>query len=156
MRLNEVCGLRLEDVQDDCFEVTSGKTEAAVRRVPVHPVIQALVDYQLRTSTDGYLVPGLKPGGYDRKRGWSVSKRFGRRMRQLGVPKGVVFHSLRKNFTTALEQARVPRNEIELLLGWQRAGLLSGWGSPPSGERLQPAADQRHQHLLWRETPMPA
>jgi integrase len=131
LRLNEICELTTTDIIDGCFNITSGKSQAAVRMVPIHSTIQPLVSQLVNLpSSDGYLIPGQKRGGADDKRSWETSRRFGRAIRKLEIPKDVVFHSFRKSFTQALEQARVPLNEIELLLGWSRQSLAYGTYSP--------------------------
>ena len=87
-----------------------GKTEAARRIVPVHPELQerGLVDYAT--------VCGDKPLiGCD---GATLAKRFPAYRRDRGVDRqGVVFHSLRRSFTTKLERSNVPSDTAALLLG---------------------------------------
>jgi integrase len=124
MRLNEICEARTEDIKSNRIHIREGKSKAAIRTVPVHPVIAPLVKQLVKNSKDGYLISRLKPGGPDGKRSWNISKRFGRHLRQAGITdRAAVFHSLRANFTTALERARVPLNEIQTLIGHERKEL---------------------------------
>ena len=43
MRTQEVCGLKVTGFQDGCLKVEQGKTKAALRKVPVHPIVLPLV-----------------------------------------------------------------------------------------------------------------
>ena len=53
------------------------------------------------------MFPTFKPGGYDRKLSWSVSKAFGRYRDSLEIPRGTDFHSFRRTFITLMENAGV-------------------------------------------------
>jgi integrase len=128
MRANEIAELEVKDVNDDYFHIPEGKTESSVRNVPIHPVIKALVKECKEKSYDGYLIPGLKRGGEDNKRGHYLIKRLSRLIRvNLGItdPK-VVFHSLRKNFSTALENAQVPEHIAQQIVGHKKQSLTYG------------------------------
>jgi integrase len=144
MRLDEMCGLRTEDVKQDegilyfdlqSYEGRRLKTPAATRRVPVHSELlrigfDAYIGHVL-LHQEPYLFPALKPGGPDGKRSWYASKRFLAYRCSVGVTaRGTVFHCLRKNAATALERAHVPENEAAQLIGHQLGtmtyGLYSG------------------------------
>jgi integrase len=79
-RLDELCALRLDDVHKRSdgwwLSIRQGKTEAAVREVPVHTMAAHVIERR-RKSADGFLFNGLVPGGPDKKRSWNVSKAFG-------------------------------------------------------------------------------
>jgi integrase len=132
MRLNEVCGLRVGDVKPAgriwYFDVTEEggrrvKTEAARRAAPIHSTLIAcgLKKYPGALPKDGLLFPALKPGGPDGKLSWYFSKRFTGYRRACGIDRPrVSFHSLRKNVVTALDNARVPANDIAALVGHER------------------------------------
>ncbi len=47
----------------------------------------------------------------------NFQKRQGRPRKEVELPKGVNFHSLRNTFATHMENAGVPRNHISQLLG---------------------------------------
>jgi len=126
-RLNELAELKLQDVHEDYLSIKEGKTTAALRDVPLHTLLVPLVTYLQQVSTDEYLIPGLLPGGANGRRGHYVSKRFTTLRRKLGITDpGCRYHSLRGNFITALERARVPLNEIESLIGHKRKALAYG------------------------------
>lgn len=138
-RLNELAGLKLEHVYKNRIHVAESKTPAGVRDIPLHPLLVPLVQHLKKTSSDVYLLPGLVGAGEDNKRGHTASKQFTRLRRKLGVTEpGVRFHSLRANFITALEQARVPVNEIQLLVGHKRPSLaLDVYSGGQEFKRLQ-------------------
>lgn len=141
-RLNELCGLRVEDVREadgilylDLVDHPGRrlKTPAAARRVPVHSAILTIGfrEYVERVRGQEYLFPGLTPGGPDGKRSWQATKAFTRLRRRLGLNRpGLVFHSLRNTVATALHEAGVPETEAAALLGHEirtlSYGLYSG------------------------------
>lgn len=122
-RLEELAALRVESVEGESFVVTEGKRQASVRRVPVHPAVAPLVARLVETSRDGYLVPGLLPGGYDKKRGQLIGKRFGYTIRKLGIedPR-VVFHSLRNTVESRMIARGVPLERAQLIVGHESLG----------------------------------
>jgi integrase len=137
MREAEICQLRAGDIQEEdgiTFinvaeqDGAKVKTEAAIRKVPVHPELIScgFLDYVEHVRAQGHkqLFPGLKPGGPDKKLSWYISKAFTVHRRTLGLDRhGLAFHSLRKNVATALERARVPENEAVQLLGHEKMSM---------------------------------
>ena len=59
MRLNEICDLKLAQVGPDWIQVADGKTDAAVRRIPIHTDIKQLAERLVQECKDGYLLSGL-------------------------------------------------------------------------------------------------
>ena len=126
MRQGEICELEAEDVQRQdgvwYFDVTVAKSEAGVRRVPVHSELIRLgfLDY-VKAKGSGPLFPGLTRGGPDKKRGHTLAKRFPAYRREKGVERErIAFHSFRKNFVRALELAMVDRDRAALVVGHER------------------------------------
>ena len=126
MRQGEICELEVQDVkrQDGIwfFDVTAAKSEAGVRRVPVHSELIRLgfLKY-LNHIGSGPLFPGLTPGGPDRKRGHSLAKRFPAYRREKEVDRErIAFNSFRKNFVRALELAKVDRDRAAQIVGHER------------------------------------
>jgi integrase len=117
MRGNEIAELRLEDVTEDYLRVTHGKNNNSIRKVPIHSKIAPLVEHLKSTSKDEYLLEGLTRGGEDKKRYHNIGKKFNRRKAALGFGKDTVFHSFRHSLATALENAGVPRELAELVVG---------------------------------------
>lgn len=149
MRLGEICQLRTSDVRRDgktwYFNVTeeaegqSVKTAAGIRRVPVHSVLirRGLLKYR-KALPDGQLWPALKSGGPDGKLSWYLSKRFTEFRRSADVKRPrLAFHSLRKNFATALDNAGANRDEIAALIGHERGFTLETYSG---GKGLQALA----------------
>jgi integrase len=108
-RLNELCELTDEDVseKDRTMTIREGKTENAIRVIPVHKRVWPILEERLKAASDGQLFSELDPGGPDAKRSWYVSKRFTEyRRKLLGHSGEVDFHSLRRCFATYLERAQ--------------------------------------------------
>lgn len=136
-RLDELASLKVADVverEDGLWlSIREGKTENAVRTIPVHscikPMVERMVKEALATkrNEEGWLFPGLTPGGPDEKRSWNVSKKFTRERRKLEVDDpATVFHSTRKNLIEALEAAEVPLHTAKLLVGHERGDMTYG------------------------------
>lgn len=128
MRGNEIAEIEVKDVHDGYIHIPEGKTDSSVRDVPIHPVIQPLVDSLKEQGKDGYLISGLKRGGEDNKRYHMIGKRFSTLLRnQVKITdKNVVFHSLRKNFSSALENAGVPVTTAEQIVGHRKQSMTYG------------------------------
>jgi integrase len=137
MRLNEIAQLRATDISEEAavafFHVREGdaqsvKTEAGVRRVPIHSelVEAGLLGYVAsRKGREGNLW-GLRPGGPDNKPGHNFSNTFNRYRRSIGVDRPrVAFHSFRKTFVTCLDNAGVPSHDIAAVVGHARGFTLN-------------------------------
>lgn len=156
MRVNEIAETRIEDVHSTHIHVPEGKTESSVRDVPLHPVIRPLVASLKAEAAEvaakakkgqdtGYLVPNLNRGGEDNKRSHCFSKAFGYHVRRkLGIADtGLVFHSLRKNFSRALEEAGVSENLAQQIVGHKKQSMTYGlYSQGVSLKALQEAVDK--------------
>jgi len=137
MRLEEICNIQEKHVFDGCFHVYEGKTEAAARVIPAHPLIKPLLEPMSGTFGKGYLIDGIKGGGYDNKRSWNFQKKLGKLRKKIGIPEGVVFHTLRNTFVTRMENIGVPRNHISQLMGHEDSNMaLSVYSAGLAIERL--------------------
>ena len=126
MRREEIAQLRVGDFELDALIVREGKSPSAIRGVPVHPVIATLIDQLRKHSWDGYLIPGLLPGGADAKRGHYLGKRFGALIRKAGfADPSLVFHTLRHSFIQRCEEGGVPESSAKLLVGHSRRSSLT-------------------------------
>jgi integrase len=143
-RINELAELKLTDVDDDAWRVTSGKSDAAVRYVPLTPTIRPLVARLKKASTDKYLFPGLLSGGTDNRRSHMVSKRFGASIRRLGfADPALTFHSLRNTLIQNLEEAGAVQSTVQLVVGHARSSITyGGYSKGISQEKLQQAVAQ--------------
>lgn len=137
-RLDELCALKATDAhkREDGWwiDIQQGKTEAAVRKVPVHDSAAHVLER--RKGSGGFLFEGLVPGGPDKKRSWNVSKAFGHYTHTLDLKEErQTFHSLRKSFVEVLEAAEVPVSTIQLIIGHARQSLALDVYS--KGQRVQ-------------------
>ncbi|MBR0895777.1 tyrosine-type recombinase/integrase [Bradyrhizobium tropiciagri] len=128
-RLEELCALKRSDVhkREDGYwlVITSGKTRAARREIPVHPMSVSIIERRLKDK-DEYLFAGLEPGGPDDKRSWYISKAYGRFRDQVGVTGDKQdFHALRHTFITRMEGLEVPESTVKLLVGHSRKGSMT-------------------------------
>jgi integrase len=138
MRLGEICELERTDVErrDDglWFNLGEGKTEAAERSVPVHPLIIPIVERRLADG-DQYLIANLVRGGRDKRRGHHVSKAYGRFRKAAGVgERWQDMHAIRHSFTGCMEGHGVPESTTKLLIGHARESLTYGHYS--KGDRV--------------------
>jgi integrase len=142
LRLNEACQLRVEDVREvegvpliyvrADAEGQRLKTEAAERRVPVHPELVRLGFLHLvsrqRAAGQDRLFPDLLPGklgNYSDR----FSKWFGRFLEKAGITaRGVVFHSFRHTFRDRMREAGIPREVADVIGGWKHAGTAESEG----------------------------
>jgi integrase len=121
MRSGEICGLMAEDITAKGNlgrfisirpnEVRLLKSKAAEREVPLHGVLEGLLDTVLPKS--GRLFPQLS---VDR-----IVKRYAYLRRRHPELKGTVFHSTRKWFITQCERTGVPEHYTATLVGHHSA-----------------------------------
>lgn len=127
-RIEEICQLRTDSIviEDDveCFHIREGKTDAAVRHVPIHPKLKSTIKRLVESSKDGYLLQTGKGGKYGVK-----SKDLGNDFSQFktrhGFDKKCVFHSVRKTVITLLERADVKNLDVMSLVGHEPGGSLN-------------------------------
>lgn len=118
-RGNEIAELKTSDATDWSLKIQGMvKNSNSVRNIPIHEAIKDLVSKLKVTSTDGYLVSGLKRGGGDNKRFHNIGKKFGRLKNTLGFKgRATVFHSYRHSFVSLLHRAEVPGEMISAAVG---------------------------------------
>lgn len=131
-RIEELCSLKKSEVTKDYFEIADAKTEAGIRIVPIHSELIATVKRLKKESEDDYLIGGLTFNKYD-DRSNAIGKRFGRMKKAMGYGDQFVFHSIRKTFTTQLENAGINENLAADIVGHEKPritfGLYSGGAS---------------------------
>jgi integrase len=141
-RLNELCGLDVENFEEregvTFFHVSDAaphqrvKTKAGHRMVPVHP---ALIELGLlshleaaRSGAVERLFPDIDAG----PRGYlshAPSKFFGRVLDgTVGKDTGLVFHSFRHTFITALRRAGVPKDVRMRIVGHEDGDTHDSYG----------------------------
>ena len=121
MRSGEICGLMAEDItakgnlgrfiQIRPNAVRLLKSKAAEREVPLHGILEGLLDTTLPKS--GRLFPQLS---VDR-----IVKRYAYLRRRHPELRGTVFHSTRKWFITQCERTGVPEHYTATLVGHHSA-----------------------------------
>jgi integrase len=123
MRLAEVVTLWVEEVHDGVFDIQQGKTEAAARKVPIHPDLREIVETRSRgKAPKDWLFHELQG---ERDPGDTFGKRFKRFREGVGVDDRresvrrslVNFHSARRWFATKARHAGQPRETIADVLG---------------------------------------
>jgi integrase len=147
-RLDELCALKVDDVQkrEDGWWITiaGGKTEAAVRDVPVHNSAAHILERRHK-SAKRFLFDALIPGGPDKKRSWNVSKAFGHYTRDLDLGAARhTFHELRNTFVEAMEAAEVAESTTKLIVGHARSSMTYGRYSKGQRVELRKAINKLH------------
>jgi integrase len=150
MRIEEVCSLRVADCQNGVFNIRAAKTAAGVRQVPIHPDLVRIVARRCQgKQPDEFLIHELGPERADtalRARSDPLGKEFGRYRKTVKVDDMVPgqrraltnFHSFRRWFVTAAEQAGQPPWVIETVVGHKRTGMSLGtYSKGPSLEQLR-------------------
>jgi integrase len=133
-RIEELCSLQKDfiDLDEKTFTIIDAKTEAGNRVVPIHREIFKDVKRLMNSSENQYLFSDLTENKFG-NRSNAIGKRFGRLKKELGYGKQLVFHSIRKTFTTELERAGVSENIAADIVGHEKKtmtyGLYSGGAS---------------------------
>lgn len=127
-RIEEICQLRSKSVviEDgiECFHIREGKTDAAVRHVPVHPRLKNTLKRLIAASKDGFLLQTGKGGKYGVK-SKDLGNDFSQFKTRLGFDKKCVFHSVRKTVITTLERADVKNLVVMSIVGHEPGGALN-------------------------------
>lgn len=124
-RIEELCSLKVSEVTETEFHITKAKTKAGVRDIPIHSALRKTVERLKRDSADGYLFTRLTFNKYGHRSN-AIGKRFGRLKKDAGFSKDHVFHSIRKTFTTALENAGIPENLVADIIGHKKERITFG------------------------------
>lgn len=133
-RIEEICSLLCKDVDlhQESISIVDAKTQAGERTIPIHPYIRDRLEKLTKISTDDYLLSGLTKNKYG-DRSNAIGKRFGRLKSKHDFSSRYVFHSIRKTFTTMLENAGVGENLAADIVGHEKPrityGLYSGGAS---------------------------
>lgn len=126
-RIEEICSVKCENIklQTMSYEIIEAKTQAGIREIPIHSKLKNLIERLMNESTDGYLLSGLTFNKYQ-GRSNAIGKRFGRLKTKNEFGKKYVFHSIRKTFTTKIENALVTENVTADLIGHEKPNLTYG------------------------------
>ncbi|NIZ14719.1 tyrosine-type recombinase/integrase [Phaeobacter sp. HF9A] len=141
-RIEELCSLRLDSIDDTSFGIEDAKTSAGIRKIPIHSAIKRIVERLRATSQDGFLISGLTINKYG-DRSNAIGKRFGRLKKRCGFGEGFVFHSFRKGVATQLEEAGISENISARLLGHELQTMTYGlYSGGVTFETLQDAVEK--------------
>ena len=133
-RIEELCGLRVEDITMEKIAIRGTKTEAADRVVPTHRDVWPTLVRMAGDRKSGYIFPDLKENMFG-DRSNAIGKRFGRLKTAGKFGPEFVFHSLRKTFSNALWSAGVQRELISQMLGHETGHITtSTYASDPDFE----------------------
>lgn len=141
-RIEELCALKVTDCTDEVLKITDSKTDAGIRRVPLHSELVEVVKRLKEANKDGYLLSGLTFNKYG-DRSNAIGKRFGRLKKSLGFPDKKVFHSIRKTVVTLLEDAGVTENLTADIVGHEKPRITYGlYSGGHSVERMKEAIEK--------------
>ena len=143
MRIEEICMLKIEDVKSDHIFVSESKTEAGIRKVPIHSQLQQPLERMTQDSRDGYVISGLKSANKYGKRSAGIGKRFGRLKTKLGFGPEHVFHSIRKTIITIFEQKNVSEGIAADIAGHGKRTITYGvYSGGASMEQMKEALEK--------------
>ena len=153
-RIEELCALRMKDIERKlgAFFVTlrTGKGKTPTRTIAVaHAAPSAVLARRWsgeKSDAEGQLFPSFRPGGYDGKLSWAVSKAFGRFRKALELPGGVDFHSFRRTLITALENLGVEQVPIARYVGHTLSTLAFSLYSGGSTDKTNLQTARKIQH----------
>lgn len=126
-RIEELCSLEKASVSldTDSFKISDSKTEAGVRVIPIHKNLKPLMIELMNSDDQKYLFSNLTFNKFN-DRSNAIGKRFGRLKTKLKYSKRFVFHSIRKTFTTQMENAGIPENVTADIVGHEKPNLTYG------------------------------
>ena len=150
-RIAEVMALKVSDViiRNDiqCLYIDGTKSRAAIREVPIHRSLTTVIRQltSIGKVSDEWLIPNTGNTRTVKTRTNAVGKRFGRLKSKLGFPSTKVFHSLRKSFITACEQAGAIEGVVADIVGHEKQtmtyGVYSGGSSIEQRMRVMETID---------------
>src|SRR6185312_16185639 len=105
-RIEELCSLEIPSVKLAApiphFAVNAGKTDAALREVPICPELVPTLRRLIGKRKEGFVFETLTANKYG-DRSNAIGKRFGYLKASLGFGPNFVFHSIRKTVSTLFE-----------------------------------------------------
>ena len=127
-RIEELCSLRCDDVnlKKETITFTQSKTKAGERTIPLHKKIKELLSEMIDLSEDEYIFSGLIPNKYS-NRSNKLGKQFKKLKESLDFHGRVKsFHSIRKTFTTKMENLGITENVTADIVGHQKKSITYG------------------------------
>lgn len=142
MRLEEIGQLRVKDCADQVFNIRRAKTQAGIRKVPIHPDLTDIIRLRTKDAETGndkdpeaFIFADFPESGWDNSRTMAVSKRFATYRRSVGVDdvtpgqrrSKVDFHSFRRWFAHECEVAGQSETVVARVMGHEKGlGLTFG------------------------------
>ena len=125
-RIEEMCSLKIADIDGDTYKITDAKTNAGIREVPFHSYLKPTIDRLKADSKDGYLLTGLTFNKYQ-DRSNAIGKRFGRLKTKLGYPSRIsTAHSFRSTLVSQLRHKGVAESLVADLVGHDNPTITFG------------------------------
>ncbi len=127
-RIEELCSLRCDDVnlKKETITFTQSKTKAGERTIPIHKKIKELLSELVELSEDDFIFSGLVANKYE-NRSNKLGKQFKKLKESLDFHGRVKsFHSIRKTFTTKMENLGVFENITADIVGHQKKSITYG------------------------------
>ncbi len=130
-RIEELCSMTVKSVKLAAevphFAVNAGKTDAAIREVPIHSALLPVLKRLIADRPSGFVLADLTANKYG-DRSNAIGKKFGylKAGEPLKFGADHVFHSIRKTVATMLKDASVPEATAADLLGHEIATMSYG------------------------------
>lgn len=119
-RIEEICQLKKEHIileeKIKCLYIEEGKTNASIRKIPIHPSLQPLINELEANASSDYLIHSSGGNKYG-IRSDNISKAFSRIKTGMGYGEQHVFHSIRKTVITALQHNNIAPLIISSIVG---------------------------------------
>jgi integrase len=146
MRVHELYNLRVADCAEGWFQIRASKTQAGVRRVPIHSDLAAIVSRRRDgKKADAFLIE--EAGGTCVRRSGAFVKDFARYRVSLGVHEttegpqsAVTLHTFRSWFASAI-RAEHDQSVAAALLGHAQRGLTDRVYTKFPDDRLKAAVE---------------
>lgn len=107
LRLSETSSLKGENIIDNCVQIFKGKTKAAKRIVPLHKEINDIILKRSNTKNEYLFFNG---------NGSANGKKLNRALHKIIPDDDKTLHSLRKNFSQAMEATNVGEEKYQTYL----------------------------------------
>ena len=124
-RIEEICNLKANDIEDGILRINGTKTLAAKRKIPVHQNLSSTLERLAKESTDGYLLCKLSTDKYGKRSG-AIGKKFGRIKKELKFSEKHGFHSFRSTFIQKLRNMGCPEELSAQIAGQENSNISYG------------------------------
>jgi integrase len=150
-RAEELCQLTHRSIldHDGCLwlDIKAGKTESAIRQIPVHtairPLVHGLAAAAQQRPGDPFLITGQSESGKDKRRSTIILVRYGYWVhKKLGLPSSVDFHSLRRSWHQRALSAEVIQPIQDLITGHRDPSLAMLYAQFADSATLRRAIDR--------------